>query len=52
MARVLLVEDDPSLGRTLAERLERDELVVQWVQSIARGERRRAPARGISRSST
>lgn len=35
MARVLLVEDDPSLGRTLAERLERDQLVVQWVQSIA-----------------
>ena len=31
MARVLLVEDDPSLGRTLAERLERDRLVVQWV---------------------
>ena len=35
MARVLLVEDDPSLGRTLAERLERDDLVVQWVQSVA-----------------
>ena len=34
MARVLLVEDDASLGRTLAERLERDRLVVQWVQSI------------------
>jgi DNA-binding response OmpR family regulator len=35
MARVLLVEDDASLGRTLAERLERDELVVEWVQTVA-----------------
>jgi two-component system phosphate regulon response regulator PhoB len=35
MARVLLVEDDASLGRTLAERLEREQLTVQWVQSIA-----------------
>ena len=35
MARVLLVEDDASLGRTLAERLERDRLVVEWVQTVA-----------------
>jgi DNA-binding response OmpR family regulator len=35
MARVLLVEDDASLGRTLAERLEKEQLMVQWVQSIA-----------------
>lgn len=35
MARVLLVEDDVSLGRTLAERLEKERLTVQWVQSIA-----------------
>lgn len=35
MARVLLVEDDASLGRTLAERLEKEGLTVQWVQSIA-----------------
>lgn len=35
MARILLVEDDASLGRTLAERLEKERLTVQWVQSIA-----------------
>lgn len=35
MARVLLVEDDASLGRTLAERLEKETLTVQWVQTIA-----------------
>lgn len=35
MARVLLVEDDASLGRTLAERLAREKLSVQWVQSVA-----------------
>ena len=35
MARVLLVEDDASLGRTLAERLERDRLIVEWVQTVA-----------------
>jgi|SRR5579862_856533 len=34
MPRVLLVEDDVSLGRTLAERLERDNLTVEWAQSI------------------
>jgi len=35
MARVLLVEDDPSLGRTLAERLEKEKLTVHWSQTIA-----------------
>jgi DNA-binding response OmpR family regulator len=35
MPRVLLVEDDASLGRTLAERLTREQLEVRWVQSIA-----------------
>jgi DNA-binding response OmpR family regulator len=35
MARVLLVEDDGSLGRTLAERLEKENLTVEWVQTIA-----------------
>lgn len=34
MARVLLVEDDASLGRTLAERLEKERLTVRWVQSL------------------
>lgn len=34
-ARVLLVEDDPSLGRTLAERLEREQLQVTWVRTAA-----------------
>jgi len=34
MARVLLVEDDGSLGRTLAERLEKENLTVQWAQTI------------------
>jgi DNA-binding response OmpR family regulator len=35
MSRILLVEDDPSLGRTLAERLEREQLDVDWVQTVA-----------------
>lgn len=35
MTRVLLVEDDVSLGRTLGERLERDGLEVTWVQTVA-----------------
>ena len=38
MARVLLVEDDESLGRTLAERLEREGLSVTWVQTLADAE--------------
>ena len=33
--RILLVEDDPSLGGTLAERLEKERLAVEWVQTIA-----------------
>ena len=40
MPRVLLVEDDPSLGRTLAERLVRDSLDVEWAQTIADAEKR------------
>jgi two-component system phosphate regulon response regulator PhoB len=39
MARVLLVEDDASLGRTLAERLTRESLDVEWAQTIADAER-------------
>jgi len=35
MPRILLLEDDLSLGRTLAERLERERLVVEWAQTIA-----------------
>lgn len=34
MTRVLLVEDDASLGRTLAERLEREQVSVKWVRSV------------------
>ena len=39
MARVLLVEDDTSLGRTLAERLERENLDVAWAQTVVDAER-------------
>jgi two-component system phosphate regulon response regulator PhoB len=35
MPRVLLVEDDASLGRTLAERLAKEKLDVHWAQTIA-----------------
>jgi len=35
IARVLLVEDDASLGQTLAERLEREHLQVEWVRTAA-----------------
>ncbi len=34
-ARLLLVEDDHSLGRTLLERLEREQFVVAWARTIA-----------------
>jgi DNA-binding response OmpR family regulator len=37
MPRVLLVEDDASLGRTLAERLEKETLSVEWVKTLAEG---------------
>ena len=40
MPRVLLVEDDPSLGRTLAERLDKEQLVVEWVKTLADGRKR------------
>jgi DNA-binding response OmpR family regulator len=39
MPRVLLVEDDPSLGRTLAERLEKERLEVVWAQTVAEAQR-------------
>jgi len=39
MARVLLVEDDASLGRTLAERLTKEQLAVEWVKTLAEGRR-------------
>ncbi len=42
MARVLLVEDDRSLGTTLAERLAIEGLDVQWVETLESG---RAAAR-------
>lgn len=35
MPRVLLVEDDASLGRTLQERLEREGIAVDWARTIA-----------------
>jgi DNA-binding response OmpR family regulator len=38
MPRVLLVEDDHSLGRTLKERLERDGVGVEWAQTVAAAE--------------
>src|SRR5436190_9804718 len=38
MARVLLIEDDPSLGQTLNERLLREKLDVRWVQTVASAE--------------
>lgn len=34
MPRVLLVEDDQSLGRTLCERLQKEKLDVTWAQTI------------------
>lgn len=37
MARVLLVEDDQSLGQTLEERLIKDGLDVKWVDTLAGG---------------
>ena len=35
MTRILLVEDDSSLGRTLAERLEREQVSVTWVRTVS-----------------
>lgn len=37
MSRVLLVEDDQSLGNTLAERLAKEGLDVEWVQTLSSG---------------
>jgi DNA-binding response OmpR family regulator len=39
MSRVLLVEDDESLGRTLTERLRKERLEVHWAKTIAAAER-------------
>lgn len=38
MARVLIVEDEPSLGRTLHERLLKEKLDATWVETIADAE--------------
>lgn len=38
MPRVLLVEDDKSLGRSLAERLLKEQLEVSWTQTVAAAE--------------
>lgn len=35
MSRILLVEDDPSLGETLSERLQDEGHIVDWAQSRA-----------------
>ena len=45
MSRVLLVEDDRSLGKTLAERLVIEGLDVEWVETYAGRWPRRARAR-------
>ena len=37
MSRVLLVEDDRSLGQTLEERLIKEGLDVMWVETFALG---------------
>jgi DNA-binding response OmpR family regulator len=37
MSRVLLVEDDRSLGKTLEERLVKEGLEVKWVETLASG---------------
>ena len=37
MSRVLLVEDDRSLGKTLEERLIKEGLDVKWVQTLSSG---------------
>jgi two-component system, OmpR family, phosphate regulon response regulator PhoB len=34
MARILLLEDDASLGLTLVERLQRETLEVEWVRTV------------------
>jgi DNA-binding response OmpR family regulator len=39
MSRVLLVEDDESLGRTLTERLQKEQLDVLWAKTVAAAER-------------
>jgi len=38
MSRVLLVEDDPSLGQTLEARLRKEPVEVSWVQTVRAAE--------------
>jgi DNA-binding response OmpR family regulator len=38
MSRVLLIEDDVSLGQTLEERLQREKLDVTWVKTVGAAE--------------
>ena len=47
MPRVLLVEDDLSLGRTLTERLERERLEVVWARTVAEAQAQLAGQTGI-----
>ena len=42
MSRVLLVEDDASLGRTLAEKLEREGMSVEWARTVPLSEYRKS----------
>lgn len=44
-SRVLLVEDEPSLGRTLCERLQKEQYDVTWAQTIAAAEAALASSR-------
>jgi two-component system phosphate regulon response regulator PhoB len=44
-ARVMLVEDDRSLGQTLQERLEREALDVTWAQTLQAAEQELATGR-------
>jgi DNA-binding response OmpR family regulator len=39
MSRVLLVEDDESLGQTLTERLRKERVDVHWAKTVAAAER-------------
>lgn len=45
MKKVLLLEDDQSLGATLSERLAREEYEVQWVKDLSSGRKALSAAR-------
>ena len=47
MKRLLLVEDDRSLGATLHERLLREKYDVAWVETKQRAEKKLDEAPGI-----